>query len=233
VDAGLKRLSAVVAAGATLGAAAAAEAGTAAGSAAASGAGVGAGVAGAAAVKAGGLGFAAKLAGALVIAGAVGTGAVFGFGGRGAAPSTPVAQQAAEAPAPPLVSEPSGAAPAQAASPELEKASDSEPQPAASASSKIGPRASTAPTLKDETEHLAKLREIARTDPARAATMASEGHARFAKGVFWQEREMILINALAASGRRDEAKARASALVAKNPDSPFAERLRRDFAIDR
>ena len=86
-------------------------------------------------------------------------------------------------------------------------------------------------TLKDEVEHLATLRELSRTDPARAAAMALEGHSRFRKGVFWQEREVLMIHALASSGRSAEARSRGEAFLARHPESPFAETLRRTLGI--
>ncbi|EYF04892.1 hypothetical protein [Chondromyces apiculatus] len=87
------------------------------------------------------------------------------------------------------------------------------------------------PTLKDEMEHLATLRQLSRTDPARAAAMAQEGHSRFPKGVFWQEREVLMITALMSSGRGAEARSRGEAFLERHPESPFAETLRRTLGL--
>jgi hypothetical protein len=57
--------------------------------------------------------------------------------------------------------------------------------------------------------------------------MVRQGHARFAHGVFWQERELLAITSLVSLGRQDDARQRASAVLKRHPESPFAETLRR------
>jgi hypothetical protein len=95
-----------------------------------------------------------------------------------------------------------------------------------------GPRgvASAAPsagaTIKPEMDQLGEIRRALASEPGRALALAEEGHARFPRGVFWQEREVAAINALVRLGRAGEAKARARAFVARHPESPFAEGLR-------
>jgi len=87
--------------------------------------------------------------------------------------------------------------------------------------------------VKEETEHLGALRSAARTDHQTALRMADEGHARFPNGIFWQEREVVAITSLVELGRRDEARSRAEAFLARYPDSPSADRLRRAAAPER
>jgi hypothetical protein len=82
-------------------------------------------------------------------------------------------------------------------------------------------------TVKPEMEQLAAARSAVASDPARALALAEEGHARFPRGVFWQEREGIAIGALARLGRAAEAKQRARAFLERHPESPFAEGMRR------
>lgn len=77
-----------------------------------------------------------------------------------------------------------------------------------------------------EMAHLSELRAVASAAPARAVVLADEGHQRFPGGTFGQEREAIAISALARLGRTGEARARAEALLAKHPESPFAESIR-------
>jgi hypothetical protein len=118
---------------------------------------------------------------------------------------------------------------AAATSPADTAATDVRPaQPGISApSATSAPASSATRQLEEETEHLAALREAAAADPARALLMAEEGARRFPRGVFAQEREVIAIRALAASGRGAEARTRAAAFRIRHPESPAAEGLRR------
>ena len=81
-----------------------------------------------------------------------------------------------------------------------------------------------------EVAHLARVR-AASGDPARALALAEEGHRLFPTGIFSQEREAIAIGAVAALGRRAEARARGEAFLARHPNSVFAERVRRDAGL--
>ena len=83
------------------------------------------------------------------------------------------------------------------------------------------------PALAEEVAHLASLRSMLRSDPTAALTAAAEGHRRFAGGVFYQEREAIAIDALAALGRTTSARERARAFIAQFPTSTLADRVRR------
>jgi hypothetical protein len=89
------------------------------------------------------------------------------------------------------------------------------------------PPAPDGSALKEEMAQLAEIRSLARTHPARAVEMVGQGHARFAQGVFWQERELLAITSLVSLGRQDDARQRASAVLKRHPESPFAETLRR------
>lgn len=99
--------------------------------------------------------------------------------------------------------------------------------------STVAPTAVVAPVggdLKEEMSQLAEIRALARTNPARAVEMVQQGHARFTRGVFWQEREVLAITSLVALGRQAEARRRAVAALDRHPESPFAETLRHVIA---
>lgn len=91
----------------------------------------------------------------------------------------------------------------------------------------VAPSASADPksAVKAEMSQYAEIR-AALGDPARALALANEGHAKFPRGVFWQEREVVAIQALQRLGRADEAKRRSDAFVAAHPESVYAETLR-------
>lgn len=117
-------------------------------------------------------------------------------------PQRPTEPERVQAPAPPPPEKPAPSA-----------------KPTASASA--DPKA----TVKAEMAHHAELR-AALGDPARALQLANEGHAKFPRGVFGQEREIIAIQALQKLGRTDEAKRRSDAFVAAHPESMYAKSLR-------
>jgi hypothetical protein len=50
---------------------------------------------------------------------------------------------------------------------------------------------------------------------------------RFAGGALMQEREALIVEALFASGRAEQGRARARSFVQKYPNSPMSERMRR------
>lgn len=87
------------------------------------------------------------------------------------------------------------------------------------------PHPAPASSIGAEMAHLAELRALAGSDPARALALADEGHARFPKGTFGQEREAIAISALARLGRTEQAQQRARAFLARHPESPFSESI--------
>jgi hypothetical protein len=89
------------------------------------------------------------------------------------------------------------------------------------------PRRSTAPHLReDELSLLQRSHKALRRDPAQALAIA-EQHARdYPNGVFVQEREVLVLQALLKQRRRAEAIARARRFIAEQGDSPYAVRIR-------
>jgi hypothetical protein len=163
------------------------------------------------------------------------------------APERPVANDAPRArapldtpgpvPAPVEVSEPVEApveAPVVAPSVPIEAHPETETETATPAtpptSSHATPGAPTAngavaSSVKPEVEQLAKVRGAG--SPAQQLKLAEEGHRLFPRGVFFQEREAIAIDALSKLGRGGEAAERARAFVARYPKSPYVETFRR------
>ncbi len=80
--------------------------------------------------------------------------------------------------------------------------------------------------LREESQLVAEARAALRSGDA-AGALAKLGalSAKIPGGVLGQEREALAIEALARSGRRDEARARARAFVAAHPSSTLAERV--------
>lgn len=95
-----------------------------------------------------------------------------------------------------------------------------------SAPPKHAPAKSKDQLYREELEHLAQLRRVAATRPAEAVRMADQGHARFAGGMLYQEREAIAIRSLARAGRSAQARARAQRFLDRFPKSPFSEQIR-------
>lgn len=98
-------------------------------------------------------------------------------------------------------------------------------QPSAKPVAAPSASADAKPSVKAEMAQYAEIR-AASGDPARALALANEGHAKFPRGVFWQEREIIAIQALQRLGRADEAKRRSDAFVGAHPESVYAESLK-------
>ncbi|MEP7126225.1 MAG: hypothetical protein ABJE95_35165 [Byssovorax sp.] len=119
--------------------------------------------------------------------------------------------------APPAPAQPSSAprAPAENPPPTLLA-----PPPVASASAEPveGPA--------EELALLVRIKQQAASDPAAVVALVDEGHRRFPRGSFYQERESIAILALAQLGRVAEARPRAQRFLEAHPQSPYAERLR-------
>jgi hypothetical protein len=83
-----------------------------------------------------------------------------------------------------------------------------------------------------ETAHMAELRRLATADPARALAQAEQGGQKFPRGFFAQEREAISITLLLRLGRSDEARARGERFLARHPQGPAAEQIRRAIGRD-
>jgi hypothetical protein len=81
--------------------------------------------------------------------------------------------------------------------------------------------------LREQMAALARLREVAASDPAAAVSLAAADDARFGKGdLYAEEREAIAVVALAQSGRLDEARAKGARFLSAYPKSPFGARVR-------
>ncbi|MFO0618622.1 MAG: hypothetical protein U0414_38880 [Polyangiaceae bacterium] len=220
--AGLERFSALIAVPAV---GVAAVAATKAAAASAAGATSAATTVSAAAVTGVKAGIGVKLAIGFIAATSLVTGSVY-LATRPAEPAPPPAQTAvALGKAPPREApRPAKVEPTAAPRPDPEvapTASAAAPKAAPQASASADPKAAV-------TAEMAQYAEIrsASGDPARALQLANEGHAKFPRGVFWQEREIIAIQSLQRLGRADEAKRRSDAFVAAHPESMYAESLR-------
>jgi hypothetical protein len=96
--------------------------------------------------------------------------------------------------------------------------------PVTAASASVGAPAKSA--LTREMDDLIQLRAVAASDPARAIALAEAGQREFPRGAFSEEREALLIAALARVGRSGEAKTRATHFLEAHPSSVFSERLK-------
>jgi hypothetical protein len=72
---------------------------------------------------------------------------------------------------------------------------------------------------------LRDAQDALRTAPAAALFLADEHAARFPAGVLAQEREVIAIEALIKTGRREEARARAARFLAAIPRTAYRPRV--------
>ncbi len=91
-------------------------------------------------------------------------------------------------------------------------------------------RGDHASLLRQEVEHLDRLRQAESNDPRTAVQMADEGHRRFQESVLYQEREAIAIRALVKSGNVDLARDRAKRFLASFPSSRLAQSVQIDEA---
>jgi hypothetical protein len=90
-----------------------------------------------------------------------------------------------------------------------------------------GPAAADASDLRAESRLIARARAQLKQGSATAALQTLEqARSRFPYGVLVQEREALLVEALARSGRRDEARARGSEFLRHHSSSPHASRVR-------
>ena len=140
--------------------------------------------------------------------------------------SPPRAHTAAPRPAEPVVAPERKQAPAIVTS-----AARAEEPVAPPPSRKSAPEARDSQLLA-ETEHMAELRHVAAADPARALAQAEQGARQFPRGFFAQEREAISITSLLRLGRTAEARARGERFLARHPQGPAAEQIRRAIGQD-
>jgi hypothetical protein len=85
-----------------------------------------------------------------------------------------------------------------------------------------------ATSLSDEVAALDRARSRVDDDPERALAAIDAYDRRFGKnkGTLAPEAEVLRIEALAAAGRKTEARARARSFLARHPSSPHAQRVR-------
>ncbi|MBK8252023.1 MAG: hypothetical protein IPK82_05080 [Polyangiaceae bacterium] len=80
--------------------------------------------------------------------------------------------------------------------------------------------------LREENELVGQARGALRSgDPARAMQILMQAGQKFPDGVLGQEREALMIEALAKSGSREAASVRAAAFIKAHPTSPHSARL--------
>ena len=138
---------------------------------------------------------------------------------------------AAPAPAPiPAKAEITIAPPgARSASPAVRAPSAIPAPPPASSAIPVSDPSATADPVEGQAEELAllvRIKQQAASNPAAVVALVDEGHRRFPRGSFYQERESIAILALSQLGRSADARARAQRFLEAHPQSPYAERLR-------
>jgi len=80
--------------------------------------------------------------------------------------------------------------------------------------------------LAQEVAQLRKIRQTLPGNPAQALQWANEGHAEFRKGVLYQEREALALQALSALGRRAELERRGARYLEAFPQGSFSGQVR-------
>jgi hypothetical protein len=144
--------------------------------------------------------------------------------GRHSEPPTPVTASPVVAPVPPAPVKPAtAAAPAEAPTLSVESLPLApEPERAATPSN-----AATSDSLKEEIAQLDKVRKaISAGAPAQALTELNTYRTRFPRGLLRPESVVLKIQALKASGNTAQAASLAQSFLAKNPNSPHAERIK-------
>jgi hypothetical protein len=80
---------------------------------------------------------------------------------------------------------------------------------------------------------LSVAQRVLHTDAARTLSLARRGESEFAGSMFTQERQQLELLALVKLGRLDEAKRLARPYLARYPNGPFSDRVRRALATGR
>lgn len=103
------------------------------------------------------------------------------------------------------------------------------PEPSVNATERLlPPRGATATTLAEEGKLLAEAHRLVQSgQPQRALTVLRASQSRYPRSVLAQEREVLTIEALYASGSSGAARQRAQQFMKRHPKSPHAERLQR------
>jgi hypothetical protein len=81
--------------------------------------------------------------------------------------------------------------------------------------------------LSQEVAHLRSVRKALASDPAQALSLANAGHKDFRKGVLYQEREALALQALSALGRQTELRRRGQLYLEAFPNGSFSEQVQR------
>lgn len=140
-------------------------------------------------------------------------------------PTTPPPVVAPSKPPPvvvPIASPPAPVAP----HPPVDELRRTSPVSAPSTSASPEPRDS----LALETQKLEAARSVLGSDPNRALALLAAHAEEFPGGKLGGERELLAIDALGRAGRKPEARARAEAMLSRQPNGLYADRLRRMLA---
>ena len=143
------------------------------------------------------------------------------------ATSTPPVDSAPRAPETPANTDSPGAAPSAEVRAVAPTPGVVEPWKGRGAASNAGPTANDRETrLLEESRRLTEARDtLRRGDASGALARLEELQRAFPGGILGQEREALAIEALARSGHRDQAQARARAFLQAYPQSPHAPRV--------
>ena len=95
----------------------------------------------------------------------------------------------------------------------------------------LAPPAEAASPERSEADNLEQIQAALVSDPQTALSLVDDGNRLFATGTLRDEREVSAIAALAALGRRDEARTRARRFLDGHPKSSFSERVRQSAKL--
>jgi hypothetical protein len=119
-------------------------------------------------------------------------------------------------------------APPGTVAPPVEAPEKPAPSPAVAATgSVVASRSAPSIAKPSETELVGDARRALPGDASRALRLTSEHAKLYPRGALAEEREVIAIEALAALGRKGEARARAQRLLSASPGTPYAPRIAR------